>query len=629
MRLCPKCNIECKKHQDKCPICGGAVLDTSESREVSGISLVKIPKRVIAIVLASLGLLIALALAAVFVIMKIPASEPALYIKDGDLCICIANEEPVIIEEDIFKGVPENLVETAQGLFERYVFFDREKKMIVYPTEFDIEDNATDILDSYIYDSVILDDIGASRKFKIKVSDLSKNKKTVTEEAFDLYYIAEDSALLYRENDSLYYYSLIDDEKKKLCDDIFTLKVNEEKGNFMAFIEGDNIMFGNSDSVYDVKCEYNDFYSAVTSLAFSDSLGSMAYVKDSDELYFVSPKDGERKIADDVDYIYSVYDTGEIYYSRNEGFISPYSDYVKDDVKDEALSDEERAKVQEIRSLIGNGSGSSFYKVTLYYYDGENESTLTEQGVSLSSMGQGSTLHSYMGPFDEPLLFYNRAIGKKAEKLLVSDLLHVNDPERYISEYQRNALMGESENLIAYKGKTVKTERFTSVYADSKGENFYFTQNTENIYCNVYRAKVKDGKMSTPELAFEKVYNVNTMVLESGELLYFKNYGSHNKSGEMYIGDELIDKNVRAESVFEIGDTLYWLCDYDRKSDAGTLMMLKKGEKKPVAYKVNEDSIRPSKKGVFYIVRGFEKDIVYYFNGRKIKPVCEEADILF
>ena len=51
------------------------------------------------------------------------------------------------------------------------------------------------------------------------------------------------------------------------------------------------------------------------------------------------------------------------------------------------------------------------------------------------------------------------------------------------------------------------------------GEKLYFIQNTENVYCNVYSATVKEGRISAPELAFEKVYNVNTMVLEDGELL--------------------------------------------------------------------------------------------------------------
>ena len=57
--------------------------------------------------------------------------------------------------------------------------------------------------------------------------------------------------------------------------------------------------------------------------------------------------------------------------------------------------------------------------------------------------------------------------------------------------------------------------------------------------------------------------------------------------------------------------------------------MRKNGETKPVAYKVSEESIRPAKKGVFYTVTAWEKDIVYYFGGKKIKPVCEEADMLF
>lgn len=633
MRLCPKCNIECKKEQDKCPICGSDIIDTDHSTRVAGISLIKIPKKVIAIALSSIGVSIAVILVAAFIIMKIPASEPALYIKDGDLCICIAEEDPVIIEKDIFKDLSDETVETAQRLFQRYTYFDRERGIIVYPAEFDIEEDVDpeviDKLDSYIYDTVLGDSV-VTKSFSIKVSDLSGNTKAVTKKAFDLHYIEKDGTVLYREKDRLYSYSVTEDKKKKLCDDIFSVRVNEESGNFMAYTEaeGDSIVFGSSDGVYDTEWDYDILYDSVLSLTFSQSLGSMAYVNDEKELYFVTPKDGERKVADGVAYVYSVYDTGEIYYSRNEVFVSPYSDFVEDDVKDDALP-EAKTKAEEIRSWMAKEEGPTFYKVSLYYCDKNKEYELTDKGVSISYMGQGSTLYSYLEPTCEPLMFYNRAKNRKPEKLSLSNLLNMHYPKEYIKKHQRDALIGETENLIAYKENVVKSESFTDVYSSLDGEKLYFIQSTRYAYCNVYSATVKEGRISAPELAFEKVYNVNTMVLEDGELLYFKNYGNHNKSGEMYIGDELIDKDVRAESVFELGDTLYWLCDYDRKTDTGTLMMLKNGETKPVAYKVSEESIRPAEKGVFYTVTAWEKDIVYYFGGKKIKPVCEEADMLF
>ena len=92
-------------------------------------------------------------------------------------------------EKDIYKDFSDEKLEIAQKLFERYTFFDRERGIIVYPAEFDIEEvfdpEDFEILDYYIYDT-ILGDV-AAKSFSIKVSDLSGNTKAVTKKAFDLY----------------------------------------------------------------------------------------------------------------------------------------------------------------------------------------------------------------------------------------------------------------------------------------------------------------------------------------------------------------------------------------------------------------------------------------------------------
>ncbi len=630
MRLCPKCNIECKKEHDKCPLCGGDIVETNARARVSNISLINIPKKAVVITLSALAVALVLVVSVVIILMNLSSSEQSLVMKDGDLYICTAGDEPTVIEKDIFKGLFEDTLDGAKNKFKRDVFFDREREIIIYPTDFEIINEMSDILDTDVYSSsTYYDVITYSLKYKIKLSDLSGNKRTVCEEAFDFYYIAETGNIFYREGSSLYSYSVTEDSKKKLCGNIQTLNVNEENGNFMVFTEDEKILFGNTDSVYDIGWKYDDFYSAVPSLVMSYTLGSMAYVNESGELYFVSPKEGETKVADGVGYIYSVYDTGEIYYSRYEKFFAPCIDFIEDDCtsKPSAQSTEEA----RIRYWLSGDPGNYFYKITVYYYDGEKEIQLSEPGISTSQWGYVDVISSRVDIKDDtPLIFYNRAFQKNKEKVYFTDLLYYNNFSEYMWEYQRDALMGERESIIAYKGNTVKCDEisFTDVYSNSTEDTFYFMSGTQTTYDSVYKSTLKDGVMSEPELVYEKVYNINTRVLENGELLYFKNYGSHNKSGDMYVGDKLIDEAVRTENVFEIDDTLYWICDYNWREGSGTLMMLKDGEIKPVAYKVNAESLTECGHGVSFTVSEGEESVLYFFGGRKIKILDRNIDFI-
>ena len=148
-------------------------------------------------------------------------------------------------------------------------------------------------------------------------------------------------------------------------------------------------------------------------------------------------------------------------------------------------------------------------------------------------------------------------------------------------------------------------------------------------YCaNIYGAALSEKGISAPELLYEKVYDVNIQVLSSGELLYFKKYGNHNSSGEMYIGDTLVDKSVYAESAREAEklSCVLFLSEYERKGKTATLKMYKDGEVIPVAYKVDTESLTYCPDGVLFTASDGEDSVLYFFGGKKIKIVDRNTD---
>lgn len=127
---------------------------------------------------------------------------------------------------------------------------------------------------------------------------------------------------------NLYQYSLNSDEKNKIDSDVESFFVSDDGKKIVYYNNDNSIYFYNSDSDSREKIDSNSRVEYC-----SDDLTTLYYTKD-DNLYKKSEGEDKVKIASDVQRVYGVYDSGEVYYIKLSKDDIPLINYIDDDMKE-------------------------------------------------------------------------------------------------------------------------------------------------------------------------------------------------------------------------------------------------------------------------------------------------------
>lgn len=412
------------------------------------------------------------------------------------------------------------------------------------------------------------------------------------------YSVSEDaSCVTYQKNSTLYQYDRKKDDKQKIASDITNYRVSED-GREILYMSEENVLYYAKKGGDREKID-----SDVASLNYvAEDFSVILYIKDG-TLYQKISGEEKVKISSDVENVIASYDSGEIYYVKAETAEVPLIDYVYDDKKevDAALTEPnypgwdasdseyeayeqayEEYNAKQRRDGFRQQLAEETMEMTTYelcYYDGEEETTLTE------SFSYGG----YSRAADKAVITYTAYDPDGDIGVKLSELESVYDVNTMVND----ALYSASEIYVATGALSVPLNREAkgNFLLSSEGKELYYFDDIseDGSYGDLYRIEISSsGELENSELYAGDVYPNMIYFVGKDKLLYFKDY-KENK-GELYINQEKVDYDVYAYDVRydEDQDRVLYYTDWSGEKNYGTLKFYQKKEARKIADDVTD-----------------------------------------
>lgn len=464
------------------------------------------------------------------------AADYAFYVKDGELFFAdLSDPEPWQITSRLAESGADN-EELAYAVYAGNVSVSRDGKTIFYPERIDFEAGECSLY--------------------CRRADRPGEEPVRIDTGVEEYVVkGEGMFVVYRKNDVLYYYDVKKEEKTKI-DDVY-YDYSWEGGDLIS--EDGKVWYLNKEGM--MYCWYQGKKEKIESdyidLSYiSENQDWILYRKDGN-LYRKEYGKDRQRIASDV-YRFAAYETGEIYYFKEEGAFT-LMDFVRDDMGTrvenpnaprEWLSEQEVAK-----------------KYSLYYYDGEKE-TKIQEGL-LAGYGGGETY---------PALALALGDDSGVERMKLSEIQNAGVFYNEVSE-----ALNDPEGIVYYIvlkdkateiGKGFRVSRFLF---DADGEAAYFIDEEEDTrQGDLYRVEIAGGKVQKPEVFDQDVMRYNLYINGQGQAVYFKDYDEERGRGDLYIDGKLVDYEVNAvryvpdlEKSFYFVDNMLKACAGDEPEEIG------------------------------------------------------------
>jgi hypothetical protein len=352
-----------------------------------------------------------------------------------------------------------------------------------------------------------------------------------------------------------------------------------------------------------------------------DAEGSITYVSDDantvffrtdDAIYVKQTGKDKVKIATDVYSVFGVSDSGTSYYSVENKETVHLSSFVDDDMADADSTikmptepeypdwysdnwDKEYEKYQkdsekyyedmdvwyaksnrdDLRRSL-NEATMEISNYTLYYFDGQNNTKVTDNFVGSSASTPGIAKNS--------AIVYSKVNVNDESKIKLSDVYYTDDVEEW---YNNNRATTE-EHYIAAAAQEY-------ALGDEAGNYFTFSEDgvwlayldgfsDKNYTGTLYRSKIGSDAPTKPESISDDVYK-SFFLNEGGDAVYYTDV-SNRASGDLHIGDFVVDSDVAISSAVATErsnyKTYYYFTNWDVEHEYGTLNRYeggKKGEK--------------------------------------------------
>ncbi len=400
---------------------------------------------------------------------------------------------------------------------------------------------------------------------------VNKPKKDAEKIASDVtdYEINEEGTLVtYLKNGDLYQHNL--KESTKLQSDVREFWTTEN-GKKILFVDNENTLYiknGKKDAEK-IKGEINYVYYV------SSDLSKIYYAADGTLFYKKGNKDPQ-KIDSDVSRIFNIYDTGEVFYAKeNEKETDENSD------TDSSIKYEETT-------------------YSLYYFDGKDKKELTNEF---------STYSSYDYALDEPVFMYS-----------VTQESDEEDKEDKKIFY----LVAEGET------SEITTEDISSVSLSDDGKLALLLADTNDEgYGILYTAKIAGKKMKTPEKYDEDVRSA-AFIGEDNSILCRKDYND-NDEYTLYLNKKMVDEDVYSARYNVETDTLIYFTEVNDEH-IGTMKIFKGNKSTKISDDVYIRNLLITKEGNVLFLKDYnaekEKGDLYILKGKKAKKLDEDVQNL-
>lgn len=538
----------------------------------------------------------------------------------------------------------------------------------LFSFEFDNDDisDSTYYLGAYFYlssdgkrifyaDKINYYDDGPTLYYK-NINNSKDEPVKVDSDVFDYWLNDNETVITYLKgyDGDLYQYTIKSGEKEKIGSDV---------RNYYVSADGKKIIYNDYDGSIYLKYSGKDkekIDSDTRSLSYvSEDLKTLIYMKD-DALYIKEEGKEKAKIASNVYEVLRAYDSGKVYYIKSDSAEVTLADYVEDDYKDidagitqpeypsypswwdydtdaqwqAALAEYEKAyaayeeayyaywdKVDRdyLRDELA-GRTMSQYSYTLCYYDGKEETVLTDSFEE----------YSYSIASDTPEMVYTAFNQSEFNKIKLSEIYSVYD----VQEMVENALYSSSSVYVAIGAASteIEQEQVSSVRISPDGKTIYFIdEEPEDEYGDLYRITVSGGKVDKTELYDNDVYRYNMRFLSNDKFMYFKDY--KDSTGEMYINKNNVDFDVNVYNVTYYGDLdkVVYYTDWNYNKYNGTLKVYENGKSNKIADDVHTAEILPNGNMLYiydFSTNSYKGDLYLYKNGKAEKIDIDVSGIM-
>ena len=456
--------------------------------------------------------------------------------------------------------------------------------------------------------------------------------------------------VVYKKGDTLYEHNL--KEKNKIDSDVEIYYISEDLEK-IVYKNSDNDLYFKQEGQAKVKIDSN-----ISSVEYlGENYEYVVYTKE-EAIYKSTIGKDKVKIASDVHSVVAVYETGEMYYTKETIDMVSWMQYIDDDMldTDNALAEidypsrpysyeydtyeeyeeayaayekayekyyENRDAIEEktirdnLRSLLKEKQREVF-SYALYYYNGDSEELVVKEGYNYESLN------------DTPVVAYVEKVKSsskiKMSSLDIDNIYSFSDLEYIIYEaedYDRKYSVVIGENV-----STFESTNLSRLEIDSKSENIYYIANDSG--------EVNHGDLYKFNLSSKKteIYDTDVFIDEldiyDDNILYFKNVDVESEHGELYINQKLIDYDVYRYRIVDYYDKLYYYVDRDIEDSNGTLKVYDGKKIEKISDDVNTYDVAPNGDVYFlsnYSMKYYTGTLMQYKKG-KINHIDDDVSEL-
>lgn len=498
---------------------------------VSGITA-KIPEKFLKIGAAAVALILVIAIVAgLFGGSKMP--NYTLYVKDGEVFYAEMpqGKNPVEVTNKFAPYASDYELGNAGDSLAIYFQLASDGKTLFYPDKID---------DGY---TLYCRDITKPKKDPIKIESNLQ----------ELYHINEKgNRVTYLKDDKLYQHDL--KEKTKIASDVSYFQVTSDGKTILYATHEDenyNLYIKNG------KKDAEKIASEISEVCYaSEDLKTVVYLKD-DSLYSLKVGKEATKISSNVDSVIRVYESGEIYFTKESEEEITYWDLVKDDYQD--IDDWDYKYYSEWMKETTIGTKFS----ELYFYNGKETTALSKAVVRTSGTAT-----------DVPVIVYSALESDDLPSWSLTDYIDgdidlFDEFRDYLNESRMFFVAAADDSTL------VDLEDVYSVSLSSDGTALYARADydEDDRTTSLYHLTLNGAKIKKTEKVDEDV-DVSRMTVVPGKkthVIYFKDV--ENNEGELYMDGQHIDDDVYIYSTrynFET-DQLFYFVDWDNEHDQGSL----------------------------------------------------------
>lgn len=258
-----------------------------------------------------------------------------------------------------------------------------------------------------------------------------------------------------------------------------------------------------------------------------------------------------KRVASDCS-SYMAYETGEVYYEKEEGTLT-LMDFVQDDM------DSADENAEALRQLLSDREVASLS--SLYYFDGEEEKKVVDAGII--------RYHEVSGAY--PAIAFSLYDDSAVRKIRLSELQGISD---YYDEV-KGTLFDPDYAVFCIALKDQMTEMGSGYYInrfqfDIEGEMACFVNNADDTGDgDLYRVELSENRAGQPEICDQDVGTYYLYINAQGQIVYFKDYDYEKDQGDLYINGKLVDYEVYSVRYEPDLEKSFYYVDHTLKAYAG------------------------------------------------------------